>query len=71
MKKFSILLLISTLLVSCRIEVKEQTTSKIPFDYVVKFKYRGHSYISFEKSYNQVGLGGVVHDPNCKCKHEQ
>lgn len=71
MKKFSILLLFSLALCSCDPDSPTyKTTKEMPFRFITEFEYKGHSYISFAKDYGQGGVGGVVHNPDCKCKHE-
>lgn len=32
------------------------------------FKYRNHSYIQFDIAGGQSGRGGIIHDPDCRCK---
>lgn len=66
MKKILFSIAVSMCLLSCTQKTQYKTTNDVPFDYVTKFKYEGHSYISFIRDYGQGGVGGVVHDPNCK-----
>mgnify|MGYP003475495980 CR=1 FL=1 len=33
------------------------------------FSYEGHDYIYFKSGSGKYGTGGVVHNPNCICKH--
>ena len=32
------------------------------------FKYRNHSYIQFDISGGNSAKGGIIHDPDCRCK---
>lgn len=32
------------------------------------FKYRSHSYIQFDISGGNSAKGGIIHDPDCRCK---
>lgn len=49
-------------------EVKKESKSS-DFE-ITEFEYNGHSYIFIEKSLGQtvISTGGVVHNPDCKCK---
>lgn len=53
-------------------EVKIETSpvNTIPFSSVTHFEYKNHQYIKFRTSRTREAVGGVVHDPDCKChKH--
>ena len=73
-KKMKKLLLTTALvlgLASCETEtqIKDyKTKDKIPFSVITHFEYKGHDYIFFDTAENQCSVGGVVHDPDCKCK---
>lgn len=32
------------------------------------FKYRNHSYIQFDISGGNSAKGGIIHDPDCRCR---
>ena len=40
----------------------------LPVKYIEHFEYKGHDYILFKTKGGYVSAGGVVHDPDCKCK---
>ena len=40
----------------------------LPVEYIEHFKYKGHDYILFKTVETKSAAGGVVHDPDCKCK---
>ena len=67
----TILLIAAVLvLVSCEydIDIKDcRDNGQLPFSYINQFSYKGHDYISFRTSYSNNGVGGVVHDPECRC----
>ena len=39
-----------------------------PVKYIEHFEYKGHDYIFFKDGVADYAIGGVVHDPDCKCK---
>lgn len=43
----------------------------LPFPYITHFEYKGHDYIFFDTEDGQWAVGGVVHDPDCKCKENK
>lgn len=45
-----------------------RTKERFPFSAITHFEYKGHDYIFFDTDENQWAVGGVVHDPDCKCK---
>ena len=40
----------------------------LPVKHIKHFEYKGHDYILFRTAGGYASVGGVVHDPNCKCK---
>ena len=40
----------------------------LPFNHIKHFEYKGHDYIFFENGVADNTRGGVVHDPECRCK---
>lgn len=69
MRKIIILLGLA-LLCGCEdpgVEVTNSPDNTIPFDFVTHFEYKNHQYIKFRTSKNTSSIGGVVHDPDCKC----
>lgn len=40
----------------------------LPIPYVMHFEYKGHDYIFFKDGVADHAIGGVVHDPDCRCK---
>lgn len=40
----------------------------VPVKHIRHFKYKGHDYILFKTYGINSAVGGVVHDPDCKCK---
>lgn len=70
------LLLVCTICTSCD---KERTVNKscsnvenIVLDNnkdfkVTEFTYKGHDYIFMKNGIGRYAVGGLVHDPNCKC----
>ena len=40
----------------------------LPVKYIKHFEYKGHDYIFFKTVEGTASFGGVVHDPDCKCK---
>lgn len=40
----------------------------LPVKYIKHFEYKGHNYILFKTEGVNSAVGGVVHDPDCKCK---
>ena len=68
-------LLLTTALVlglaSCEVGTKindYRTKERYPFSIITHFEYKGHDYIFFDTDENQWAVGGVVHDPDCRCK---
>ena len=58
-------------LASCETETKikdYRTKERFPFSAITHFEYKGHDYIFFDTAEYQCSVGGVVHDPDCKCK---
>ena len=43
----------------------------IPTPYIKHFEYKGHDYILFNTEGANGAVGGVVHDPDCKCKENK
>lgn len=65
-------------LIICCISCNQQTTCEKPQvkEYsgskslkVYEFSYKEHNYIYFFKGGGKYESGGVIHDPNCICKH--
>lgn len=40
----------------------------LPVKHIKHFEYKGHDYILFKTAAGSASVGGVVHDPDCKCK---
>ena len=40
----------------------------LPVKHIKHFEYKGHDYIFFKDGVADFAIGGVVHDPDCKCK---
>lgn len=40
----------------------------LPIGYIKHFEYKGHDYIIFKDGVADHAIGGVVHDPDCRCK---
>lgn len=40
----------------------------LPVKYIKHFEYKGHDYIFFKTVEGTASFGGVVHDPDCRCK---
>lgn len=40
----------------------------VPVRHIKHFEYKGHDYILFQTEGVNSAVGGVVHDPDCKCK---
>lgn len=58
-------------LASCETETKikdYRTKERFPFSVITHFEYKGHDYILFKTEGVKSAVGGVVHDPDCKCK---
>lgn len=61
-------------LASCETETKikdYKTKDKIPFSAITHFEYKGHDYIFFDTDEGHGAVGGVVHDPDCRCKTDK
>lgn len=43
----------------------------LPTPYIIHFEYKGHDYIFFSAGRANGAAGGVVHDPDCKCKENK
>ena len=43
----------------------------LPVKYIKHFEYKGHDYIIFKDGVADYAIGGVVHDPDCKCKTDK
>lgn len=43
----------------------------LPTPYIKHFEYKGHDYIFFSARRANGAVGGVVHDPDCKCKENK
>ena len=74
-KKMKKLLLTTALilgLASCETEDTRiddyRDKENLPVKYINHFEYKGHDYILFETEGVNSAVGGVVHDPDCKCK---
>lgn len=48
-----------------------RTKERFPFSVINHFEYKGHDYIFFDTDGGQWAIGGVVHDPDCKCKTDK
>ena len=44
---------------------------KLPTPYIKHFEYKRHDYIFFSAGRAHGAVGGVVHDPDCKCKENK
>lgn len=44
---------------------------KQPVPYIVHFEHKGHDYILFGAYGGHAGVGGVIHDPDCRCKADK
>lgn len=52
------------------VDINTSSDNTIPFSSVTHFEYRNHQYIKFVTGGINSAVGGVVHDPDCKChKH--
>lgn len=74
MKKLLLITVVILGLASCDTEtqIKDyKTKDKIPFSAITHFEYKGHDYIFFDTGENQFSVGGVVHDPDCRCKTDK
>lgn len=40
----------------------------LPVEYIKHFEYKGHDYVLFRDGIGDYAVGGVVHDPDCRCK---
>lgn len=74
MKKLLLTTAIILVLASC--ETKTMTKDyrdqeNLPFPYITHFEYKGHDYIFFGAGRANGAVGGVVHDPDCKCKENK
>ena len=43
----------------------------LPAQFIKHFEYKGHDYILFDTGGGKCSVGGVVHDPDCKCKEKK
>lgn len=48
-----------------------RTKERFPFSAITHFEYKGHDYIFFDTDEGRWAVGGVVHDPDCRCKEIQ
>lgn len=68
-------LLLTTAVILCLVSCAEDTRiddyrnkENIPVKYINHFEYKGHDYILFDTDEGHWSVGGVVHDPDCRCK---
>lgn len=77
MKKLLLTMSVIFSLVSCenKTRIKDyRGKENIPTPYINHFEYKGHDYIFFDTGEGKWAVGGVVHDPYCRCntnKEEQ
>lgn len=43
----------------------------LPVKTIEHFEYKGHDYIFFKDGIGKYAVGGVVHDPDCRCKTDK
>lgn len=43
----------------------------LPVKTIEHFEYKGHDYILFKTKGANGAVGGVVHDPDCRCKADK
>ena len=74
-KKMKKLLLTTALilsLTSCDVEGTRvddyRDKENLPVKHIKHFEYKGHDYILFKTKGANGAVGGVVHDPDCRCK---
>lgn len=71
MKKLLLTTAVILGLASCETETKikdYRTKERSPFSSITHFEHKGHDYIFFDTNEGQWAVGGVVHDPDCRCK---
>ena len=74
MKKLLLTTAVILGLASCETEtkIKDYRTKEIfPFSVITHFEYKRHDYIFFNTAECQCSVGGVVHDPDCRCKADK
>lgn len=75
MKKFFLIAALSAVFASCDemapVIRDFKHEDKPPFAVITHFKYKGHDYILFKTVGANGAVGGVVHDPDCKCVGKQ
>lgn len=72
MKKLLLTTAIILGLASCETEGTRiddyRNKENLPVKYIKHFEYKWHDYIFFKDGVADHAIGGVVHDPNCRCK---
>lgn len=72
MKKLFLTTVVILGLASCEVEGTRiedyRDKEDLPVKYIKHFEYKGHDYIFFKNGEGDFAVGGVVHDPDCKCK---
>lgn len=68
-----IFILISLILTSCKNinePTQEQKDAKHA-SFIEEFNYKDHNYILYKSSLDYGSYSGIVHNPDCKCKHKE
>lgn len=74
MKKLLLTTAVILGLASCEIKTVVEdyrAQEKLPTPYIKYFEHKGHDYILFMTAGGYASVGGVVHDPDCKCKTDK